>query len=188
MTIRHSAKRLVFGHKLTLSGKLKGADGAVVPNARVIVTRRTDSGSKKKIGSDTTDGSGRWSLVTKPKHNADYRAVFRGNDTEGADRSSWLGTNVAPRIGRRADRSTSVADALVVKGAVAPRKAGEKVKLVVFNAAGNGRVLDTTKLSATSTYRFSVSLARGVWRIQVFIGRTSGNVAGHSKRLKVTRS
>lgn len=189
LSIQHSAKRIVAGDGLTLSGALTLASGAGVGSATVTVSAVNDAGNRSKVGTATTDSVGRWILRLQPKHNATYRAVFQGQGVYEPASSPDARTVVAPHLSVRTPGGTrsSASDPLRVRGSVAPGKRGRTVRLVAFDSAGVKHVLDTATVSASSTYHFSVALKKGKWEIQVRIGKTPGNVAGHSRRLALKR-
>jgi hypothetical protein len=187
LSIAASRRRVVAGQSVQVHGALVNVTGLPIVSATVTVTRRSDSGVTGVVGTVTTDAAGRWSVLTRPTHNQTYQASYGGDADNTASSSGTARVVVAPRITTYADPESPSGRPLVVHGRVSPNKAGETVRLVAIDSAGRLHRLGALFLSPDSTYRFRVPLSAGRWRLQVRIGRTGNNVAGHSTYLRVTR-
>jgi len=126
-------------------------------------------------------------VLTHPKHNHTYDASFGGDSINRPARSASARVLVEPRVTIDAPAISSVGHALVVHGRVRPDKSGEQVRLVAIDSSGRVHRLGTDFLDGPSTYRFEVPLGAGHWRLQVRIGRTGGNAAGHSPQMRIVR-
>jgi hypothetical protein len=187
VTIHASDSRIVFGQSVRIHGTVLTFAGAPIASAAVTVHRRADSGARGVVATLTTDAAGHWSVLTSPKHNQTYDAAFAG---DGANRAAVSGTVrviVEPRLTIHAAAVSAAARRLVVRGHVAPNKSGDTLRLVALDSTGRLHHLGAVFLDADSTYRFTVPLGPGRWRLQVRIGRTGGNGAGRSAYFRVSR-
>ena len=182
-----SDTRIVAGQSVRVHGVLRDYLGAPIVGAPVSVHSRADSGATRELGTVTTDGSGRWSVLARPRHNQTYYARFAGDATNAASAASPVRVRVQPRVTINAPAITGVGVPLVVRGHVSPNKSGDRVRLVALDSSGRVHRLGATFLGGRSSYRFAVPLGAGHWRLQVRIGRTGGNAAGRSPYLRVVR-
>jgi len=183
-----SSAQLVAGQRLTLSGHLADATGKPVDGATILVTARDTAGQTTAVGTSTTDSAGHWIVPSRPMHNATYVASFAGDANNAPATSRPVRVAVTPRVTLAAARTSSSAHWLVVTGNVSPNKAAQTVHLTAVSSLGSKKNLGTTTLTAGSTYRFKVQLAKGKWELSVRIASTPGNVAGHSQRLRIART
>jgi hypothetical protein len=173
LSIADSARHVVDGRKVTLSGALTRSDGQPVAGVPVVVLRTLDGKSARTFTTLTTDASGRWTATFAPAASGKVR------------------TTVAPRvrIASPANKSAgSAATVLTVTGRVAPNKAGRVVTLYYVTSKGRLVKVATAKLSSRSTYRLTARLKRGTWHLRVVIAATPGNTAGRSVTLTVKRT
>jgi hypothetical protein len=177
LSLTASPSRVVSGQSVRLSGQLLAVDGRPITGATVVVHRRSDAGVGGTVGTATTDSSGRWSMVTRPRVNQSYAASFAGNgiNTASTSASRRVVADARVSINGTSDRTT-----LTVFGHVRPAKAGETVRLVAIDAAGRLHHLGRAFLDGRSHYRFRVPQPNSGWRLQVRIGRTAQNGPGRS--------
>ena len=190
LSIADTAKTVIYGSKITLSGVLKRSDGSGVAGATVSLTRAFDGAAATAYRTVTTDSAGHWTITFAPGLNSAYAAAFAGNSSVAPATSTSVRTTVGPRIIIRSplNKSTSsVAKALKVTGIVSPNKAGKVVVLYYVTKTGKLVKLTAGRLSAKSTFALSYRLKRGTWHLVVVIGRTPGNVPSSSKKLTVKR-
>lgn len=182
LTLRTGASRVVTGQSVRVFGRLLDANGVPIPGVGVSVSARSDAGSSHAVGATTTDSAGRWSMITRPRHNQTYSAAFAGDGTNEAAHS---GTERVVATARVSIHGSATADSMTVYGHVTPNKAGETVRLVAIDGSGRVHHLGHDFLNGRSNYRFHRGLPDPTWRLQVRIRATGGNGAGRSSFLVV---
>jgi len=182
LTLRTGASRVVTGQSVRLFGRLLDADGTPIAGASVAVSARSDAGSRHAVGSVTSDSTGRWSMIARPRVNQTYSASFAG---DGTNEGSHSGTARVVANARVTIHGSATAETVTVYGRVAPNKAGETVRLVAIDGSGRVHHLGHQFLNSRSHYRFHRGLPDPRWRLQVRIGATGGNGAGRSSYLVV---
>jgi hypothetical protein len=191
VTIARSKATVTYGTKVTLSGRLlRSTNSTAIAGASLLLFRVPDVGSTQHIATVKTSSTGRWSYTYAPGINANYYVRYLGAATNASSGSTKVRTAVAAlvRITSPANKTSSSASTpLVVKGTVAPNKAGATVGLYYVTGTGTLVRITTARLSTSSAYTFSVKLGKGTWHLRVAIGATRNNVGGRSSVLTVSR-
>jgi hypothetical protein len=191
ITIANTHSAVVYGNKVTLSGRLTRSNGTGISRASVLVFRMNDNHTTNHIATVTTSSTGTWSYPFTPAVDGTYYARFLGDAVDASSGSRTTRTTVAPvvKITSPANKSSSShTTTLTVKGTVGPNLTGKYVSLNYINSSGSLVRLQLVKLTTGSVFTFSVKLARGTWRLEVVIGPTPTNVSGHSPVLTVFRT
>jgi hypothetical protein len=185
LTLNTMPTRVVFGTYVKLSGKLVRTDTGVAAG-RVLIRTRYDNGTVKTLGALTPSSTGVFSYSFRPSVNLTYSLVYAGDTKNRSASSVGRRTLVAPKITASAPTGAASSNQ-VVTGAVSPGKAGKVVTLYRVTSTGSLVRLASATLSSSSTYRFSVRLARGSYTLQVSIGVTPNNTSS-SVRLAAKRT
>lgn len=191
LTIADTHGAVVYGNRIVLSGKLTRSTGAVISRAQILVYRMNDNHTTNHIATVSTGSTGTWSYSFVPAVDGTYYVRFLGDSVDASSGSGKARTTVAPniKITSPANKSSSShTTTLTVKGTVGPNMTGKYVSLNYINSRGALVKLQAVKLTTGSVFAFSVKLARGTWRLEVLIGATPANVAGHSPVLTVFRT
>jgi hypothetical protein len=183
LTLRAGALRVVTRQSVRLFGRLRDANGAPISGASILVTSRSDSGRRSNVGVATTDSSGDWSTIVRPRFNETYSASYAGDGTNEASQSATERVVATARVTIHGSATTQK---LTVYGHVSPNKSGETVRLVALDRSGQLHRLGRTFLNDRSRYRFRIGLPDSHWRLQVRIRATGGNGAGRSSYLVVS--
>lgn len=181
LTLRAAATRVVSGQSVRLFGRLLTASGTPIAGESVVVRHRSDSGGTGTVGETTTDASGGWSLVARPRVNQTYTASYAGDGTNLPTTSRGTRVIAAARV---TIHGSAAQDQVTIYGHVAPNKAGETVRLVAIDENGQIHHLGHDFLNSRSRYRFHRHMPDPRWRLQVRIGATGGNGAGHSSYIR----
>ena len=183
LTLRAGASRVVTRQSVRLFGRLRDANGAPISGASILIASRSDSGRRNNVGVATTDSSGDWSTIVRPRFNETYSASYAGDGTNEASQSPTARVVATARVTIHGSATT---EKLTVYGHVSPNKSGETVRLVALDRSGQLHRLGRTFLDGRSRYRFRIGLPDSHWRLQVRIGKTGGNGAGRSSYLAVS--
>ena len=181
LTLRTGASRVVTGQSVRVFGRLLDANGVAIAGVSIAVSARSDAGARHAVGGSTTDSTGRWSMIVRPRVNQTYSATFAG---DGTNEGAQSGTERVVANARVTINGSSTAEAVTIYGRVAPNKSGETVRLVGIDRSGRVHHLGHDFLNARSRYRFHRSLPDPSWRLQVRIGATGGNGPGRSSYLR----
>ncbi|MGB8651724.1 MAG: fibronectin type III domain-containing protein, partial [Mycobacteriales bacterium] len=189
LTSGASPRVVTYGSYMTFSGKLtRASNGAALAGRTVRLTLTPDVGSSvnKYL---TTSSTGVWTFTTRPTYNTTVRTAFLGD-------SSYLPVGVpayrafvATRVvvsSPRSGASSSASTPLVVTGYATPNKSGATIYLDVYTSSGP-RTLARAVVASNGTYRFSVNLGRGTYKLRVGIGAVRGNATGFSGPFYVKR-
>lgn len=190
LTIATNHKSVADGVKITLSGHLSRSNASPITGASVLLFRVPDVGKTQHIATIKTSSTGKWAYTSAPAHNYSYYVRYLGSPANAGTGSVKVRVTVAPAVHVTSpanNTKSSAASPLAVKGSVAPNKSGAKVSLYYVKASGELVRLATTTLTSSSTYAFSVKLGKGTWHLRVLIGATTGNIAGRSAVLTVSR-
>lgn len=191
LTIHDSHSAVVYGNKVTLSGRLTRSNGTGISGAQILVYRINDNHTTNHVGTLSSSSTGAWTYTFTPAVDGTYYARYLGNQANASTGSTKARTTVAPAVKITSPANTSSSShttALTVKGTVGPNLTGKYVSLNYLNSSGSLVRLALVKLTTGSVFTFSVTLARGTWRLEVVIGATANNVAGHSPVLTITRT
>jgi hypothetical protein len=182
VTMSTSGSRVAFREPVTLSGQVEMIAGC--PSASVEILRRTSGGDFTDFAVARSDASGRWLLEIRPRETARYRARVAGEGACQAARSDDVVVRVRSRIVARIDRAwAQVGKCTLIRGRVAPGKAGQSVKLQRRTATGWKRVAGKT-LNTRSRYRFHRCPASpGRLRFRVTWAGDDRNLAAVSRTL-----
>jgi hypothetical protein len=181
VTLKSGASHVVTGQSVRLFGRLLDANGVPIVGAVVAVSARSDAGSRHAVGSSSTDSTGRWSMIARPRVNQTYSATFAG---DGTNEGAQSGTERVVANARVTIHGSSTAETATIYGRVAPNKSGETVRLVAIDRSGRVHHLGHDFLNGRSRYRFHRALPDPSWRLQVRIGATGGNGPGRSTYLR----
>ena len=185
LTLRAGASHVVTGQTVRLFGRLLDANGAPIVGSAVAVSARSDAGASHAVSSATTDSTGRWSMIARPRVNQTYTASFAGDGTNESAQSGNARVIAGARV---TIHGSATSKTLTVYGRVAPNKAGETVRLVAIDRSGRIHHLGHQFLDGRSRYRFHHALPDSSWRLQVRIGATGGNGPGRSSYLRVAQA
>jgi hypothetical protein len=171
----------VAGARTTCTGRLtRTQTGAPVVGAPVVVWLRPDFGPSQVV-TVRTGSTGVWAFGCAPVFNTTLRASFAGDADDAPATATAYRTGVAPRITVAAPVSgalSSVAWPLAVRGTISPNKAGQSLGLYQLLSTGQVRRLALGVVARDGSWRMSVPLARGDYRLKVAIGSTPGNIQG----------
>jgi len=181
LTLRTGASRVVTGQSVRVFGRLLDANDVPIAGVSIAVSARSDAGAHHSVGDSTTDSTGRWSMIVRPRVNQTYSATFAGDGTNEAAQS---GTERVVANARVTINGSSTAETATIYGRVAPNKSGETVRLVAIDRSGRVHHLGHDFLNGRSRYRFHRALPDPTWRLQVRIGATGGNGPGRSTYLR----
>ena len=181
LTLNAGATHVISGQSVRLFGRLLTASGVPIAGESVVVHHRSDSGGQGTVGDVTTDVSGRWSLITRPRVNQTYTASYAGDGTNEAATSGGKRVIANARVTIHGSASQN---GVTIYGRVAPNKAGETVRLVAIDQNGQLHHLGRQFLTGESRYRFHHAMPDPRWRLQVRIGPTGGNGAGRSSFIR----
>lgn len=150
----------VFGTDFVVSGKLLDGSSAPVSSATVTIQRRTlGSNDWTDIRNIITNGTGSFSMTDVDlAFNSDYRAVFAGNVSYTGSTSNsaraWVREGIAMNV---SDTTVFSGQTVRISGRALPAHPGD---VVILQALDNGRGwknVASTRLSASSTYAFTVT-------------------------------
>lgn len=180
LTLRTGASHVVTGQSVRLFGRLLDANGSPIGGVSVAVSARSDAGRHHSVGAGTTDTTGRWTMIVRPRVNQTYTAVFAGDGTNEGAHSASARVIANARVTIHGSATT---EEITVHGRVAPNKAGETVRLIAVDRSGRLHHLGHAFLDRDSRYQFHRALPDPRWRLQVRIRATGGNGAGRSSYL-----
>ncbi|MDQ1695127.1 MAG: large repetitive protein [Frankiaceae bacterium] len=183
-----SASRVTYGHGVLVKGRLVDQSGAGIHAATISVKPRYDSGRFGPSVTATTDSTGRWQTTLFPAHNATFYASYAGSSSpvHGAASVHTARTLVRVAIHFTSPKSGQHSSPVTLKGKVSPNKHGVFVSIFRHRASGN-TLLGRVKLSAASTWKFSLSFPKGKTRVFAKIGKTAGNLGKRTHLLTLTR-
>lgn len=180
----------VFGTQFTATGSLLDGDGDPVSSATVKLQRRTlGSINWETVAQDTVDGAGAFVILDEPTYSADYRAVFEGNVSYNSATSATDRAFVRVGIALNAsDPTVLVGDSVRLSGRVLPAHPGAVVTLQALDNGRGWRNVASARLSASSTYAFTVrhGVARSVLYRVTFPTQTLLNAWNVSRNLRLT--
>jgi len=149
----------VFGTDFVAAGTLLDGSAAPVSSATVSIQRRTlGSNDWVTIRDVITNGTGAFSATDADlAHNSDYRAVFAGNvsytgSSSDSDRA-WVRVGIAMNV---SDPTVFAGQGVRISGRVLPAHPGDVVTLQVLDNGRGWKNIASARLSAASTYAFSV--------------------------------
>lgn len=177
VTLAALPTKVVAGTIIKLSGKLTRTDTSIAA-AQVVLKVRYDSGKVATLARVTPTSTGAWAYSVKAVYNLYYSATYPGDTRNTSSASSYRRVLAAARVSASAPSGSHTVNQ-VITGSVYPNKGGKTVVLYRVTSTGSLVRLATATLSTTSTYRFSVRLARGYTTLRVAIGATPNNVAGY---------
>jgi hypothetical protein len=186
-TIRASGSVVRAGGRVTLRGVTSETGGITLPRALLTLqARRFDQSSWKDVGTDTATFDTSLSpaqIRKRPLVRTAYRWVFRENQAYDGSRSGAFTVRVRTAVtARPADTMVKKGDTIKITGRVTPAKPGEAVTL-----SKGGTKVGSAVVRRTGTYTVTAKAnTRGVWRLHVAIGASSGNLAGASREVQVT--
>ena len=160
-----------------------GAAGAVASGSTVQLLR-----NGTVIRTTTTAADGRWSTSAAPGTTASYTARLVANATDKASTSSAVTVRVAATVTISAPARSASSSSIKVTGKVSPNKSGQQVCLLRVNRDGSETLLKRGSLSWASNYSISTALKKGSYKLVGRIGATTGNTAGKSAVVSVTRT
>lgn len=136
-----------------------------------VVTKMTGTGS----------AAGYATAVVAPTANSDYRAVYAaGTYGPSGSASTAAVTLVAMRVTARLSATrVPTGSAVALTGAVAPTRASQYVTVQRYYS-GAWHTIASTRLTATSTYRYTIKTQRGTFSYRVLKAADSHNTAGTS--------
>lgn len=188
-TIAHSASRILYGTKLTLSGVVTRSDGRRVAGS-VTILRRLDGSTVKRYTTVTANSNGVWTFTSTPTRNATYYARYVGSTVVASSTSPGSRTLISPKVVITSPKNKSASSAttkLKLTGTVSPTEAGKTVTLYSVSKSGKLTKLAAAKLSSKSAFTFLVALKRGTWHLQVVAPAVAGNMSGRSATWTVRR-
>jgi hypothetical protein len=168
LALRASPHTIVFGKKITLTGKLTTAAGAGVSGQSVTLTTRPARGRSTTVtGHTSADGSVTFKVT--PKFNTSYSLSFAGTPALTASGSPAVTVKVAPLV-----RVLIVAHKHRIAGKVSPSLPGKRVKLQ-RRQGRRWKTVATAKLGPLGA--FSFPLQRGAARYRIATPATVTNAA-----------
>ncbi len=187
-TIRSSASSVVAGSPVQLRGVTTEVGGTPLPQGVLTLqARRFDATKWRDAGTATETSSGSTLspalLRKRPLVKTDFRWVFAETTAYDASVSHAFTVRVHTAVtAKPADTTVRRGGTIKVTGRVTPAKPGAVVTLF----KGSQKV-GTAVVRRTGTYTLTTQAkTAGQWKLHVFIGATSGNLAGSSKVVTVT--
>jgi hypothetical protein len=132
------------------------------------------------------DAAGEWTIQFRPKKSAVYEARVAGDETCQAARSDDVAVAVGARVRARINRTwASLGECAVVRGRVAPKKAGQPVQLQKRRTKGWKNVA-SRKLNTKSRFRFKRCPSKlGRLRFRVIWAGDDQNLSDVSRTLRL---
>ena len=161
--------------RLTLKGQVNRADKSVAIG-KVQIAVRNDAGTTSVLATVQPAADGTFSFGYAPSYNGSYAAVYQGDARNKTSLSPVRRTLVAARLTAATTTGAATTNA-VIRGGVAPNKAGQVVTLYSVSSNGTLTRIATTKVNSSSGYAFSIRLSRGNHLLQVGIGVTGARTA-----------
>lgn len=182
-TIAASAKRVVFGSPVTISGQVPAPD-----NAGVSVTLESDPfpfDAFRDVSTALTNATGGYSFANTPAANTKYRVNAK---TKPARTSAEVLVQVRRRVTRRVSDSTpAVGQRVRFAGSVYPAKDGAAIQLQRRTSTGYKTIATTLLADAgtdRSSYRRTIRIRRnGTFRL--VIPGDGAFIAGVSRRVSL---
>lgn len=185
VALRSLPTKITAGGLITLSGALRRSDPSV-PARGVVITGKDSAGHVRLRVGVPVATVGTFGYQYRPMTNLTYSVAYVGDSRNRGTVSVARTVFVASRVTASAP-SGSATRKQVVTGTVSPNKAGRSVTLYRLRSDGSKVKLSSAVLSATSAYRFTVTLPRGTSRLLVVMPAATGNVSG-SVRFTATRT
>ena len=160
---------VTFGETVQVTGVARDAAGAPLAGRPVEVhVARLDTGKVSVVGTRRSDVRGRVTVTFEPAAGSSVWLRFAGAEGLAAAESRAVRVTVAPRVSVRASSSRVAGGwTTTVRGAVAPGKAGQRVRLE-RRVDGAWRAVTAGKLARGGTYAFRVrNRAAGAYRYRV---------------------
>ncbi len=185
LTIAANSPRIVFGQKVTLTGKLTGAD-----SAGETVTLEEDPfpfGDFKTSVSTLTAADGTYRFERTPSLNVKYRAQAKSKAPATSPEVTVL---VAPRIAFTvSDRTPRPGQRVRFSGTVAPAHDGSRVSIQRRSSSGRFKTIAHATLTdagdAVSNWKRSLTInTSGVFR--VVLPLHDDHATGKSRRIALT--
>lgn len=181
-----SVSTATAGIPVTFSGVLsRTSSGARIAGVPVVLRLTPEYGAVRTFTA-TTSSTGAWAVRTHMVYNTTVRATFAGDGLNAPAAAPAYKLGVAPRIDRTSPAngsSTPAGTTLYVRGKVTPNKAGR----VIVLRNGTTEVGRTT-VAKDGTFAIPSRLARGTYVLRVYIGASTGNVAGYSAPFRIYRT
>ncbi|MBW8792614.1 MAG: fibronectin type III domain-containing protein [Streptomyces sp.] len=191
LTSTSTPRATTSGSSVTYSGKLtRVTGGAGLAGVTVKLTLVPAVGSAHTYAT-TTRSDGTWRLgPAAAVYNTSVRTSALATAVNAAASAPTYSVSVGTRITITSPRSGSSSGAttlLVIRGATSPNKAGHTIGLFRRYADGYHGVA-SAKIASNGTYVFSIRLPRGSYSLKTGLGAMSGNAAGFSPVIVVTRT
>lgn len=194
ITSSQSAKTIVYGSAVTVSGKLSRSDdgsGLASQDVELRYWRKGSPNSWKSAGTAHTAADGAYSYAWKPTASYEFNVSFVpffGDywPSETSVRSVAVRQRVS---GAWADSTIRRGTTAKFSGSVAPNHAGKTIYLQRHRADGSWYTERSTSLSSSSTYTFSRSFSTAKsYYYRTYIRADAYHASGWSTTRKITVS
>jgi hypothetical protein len=173
VTLAAASRRIRYGEKASLSGRLAGPDGAPLGARPVAIQMLSRSNRWTTLQTITSDSSGAFQTRVRLAYNRTLRALFPGEPGAGSAGSGQVAVGVRAQVTAALVQPATTRPApgvrVSVRGAVAPRKRSllllaERRSRGTYRrvvrravAARRGRVTTGFRFARTGHYRFRLA-------------------------------
>jgi hypothetical protein len=192
------SKKVTYGKRIVVSGKLATRAGDALGGRRVGVFRRTRRW--RLVGTPATGVAGAFSVAFRPRRNVALAAKFEGGSDVWGSTTRALRVRVRPRLALRVvggtvseavTRFPSGTTSVPLRGRMAPAKRGAGIAFHVFRRSDAGYVRAARRrrrVSRTGAYRFvfrpGTFASTQSYRARVWFGGDRRHARGHSRAVR----
>ena len=179
--------KVVYGTKVTVSGRLTTSAGAAVGGQKVVLQRRVaGSTTWQSVASGTTSSTGTVAFGYAPSANGYFRLYAPSSWSYLSSTSAQVTTLVLWRVSASFyDATVSRGTTVRLRGSVAPVRSGTTVQRQRY-VNGTWTTVASTTVHSDGTYAFSFAWSTaGTYTYRVRVPGTVLNTANYSRTLKL---
>lgn len=155
ITLNTSSRVMKFGKRIRLSGKLVSEGNALSGRTVILQQRQAGASRYSKLNESTTAEDGTFALGgVRPSKHTYYRAVFRGNRSDGLSSSRSVARRVLVKVAvslYTPKRDLKLGRARTISGSVTPKHDGS----VTVAIKRNGSLIARKRAALNSNSRYS---------------------------------
>jgi hypothetical protein len=177
LTLIASAKKLVYGRSLVLSGVVARGPLAVPGQLVTVLAQPVGSTAPKALKTVVTDVAGRWTLTVKPTRHTTYSVTLAGVVSPPP-----VAVQVAHKLTLKV---SSTGTRRTFSGALSPKHA--KRTITIQRKSGTRwKKFATVKTTKKGTFKLVKSLRKGKYQFRAITAKDAQHAAGRSTVRKVT--